>query len=687
MPDETEVETERSRNTPPLALEAAAIDRLQALNAKLFRAPDAAAVLAATMDAARTLLHADMGSAEIFDPETGYLELVASQGFAFELPPDKRRVKVGNGSICALALTAGRQVVLDDILAEPRCAEVHTAARLAKIRGALATPLFNRNGTVVAVISTYFHRPHSPPEIELRILDLLVRQATHLMERFRAEEALRRSERQFSALFEQAACGIARVGVDERITLVNDRFCEILGRTREDLLTKRISDVTHPDDVPRSLELFHAAQRDARSYTMEKRYLRPDGSLVWVAIDVSAICDASGATMATMGICQDITLRKQVEEALREADRRKDEFLATLAHELRNPLSPIVNGLELLTGEGRDPVFFDEIHATLTRQAQHMVRLVDDLLDVSRITRGKIELRRSRVDVAAIVASAVETARPVIDAGGHALTVRLPERPLIVDADASRLSQVLSNLLNNAAKYMEPGGEITIEASREDGEAVVSVVDCGIGIPPELLERIFDLFTQADQSMERSHSGLGVGLTIAKRLVEMHDGTVIARSAGADRGSELVVRLPICADQELAPEPAADAEPEAVPRRVLVIDDNESVLKSLCLLLKALGHEVRGANNGHAGVALGAEFRPEAVLLDLAMPQVSGFETARLLREQPWGRDVVLVALSGWGQEEHRQRTKQAGFDHHFVKPIDGRQLQALLADLERVRV
>jgi PAS domain S-box-containing protein len=680
MRDRTEIEIGR----PPLTLEAAAIDRLQALNAKLFLAPDTVAVLTETMDAAQTLLQADMSSAELYDQQSGYLELIASRGFAAELPPDKRRVKVGNGSVCALALAAGRQVVLEDLLADPRCAEVHDAARLANIRGALATPLTNRNGTVVAVISAYFHHPHLPTNAELRILDLLSHQATHLVERFHAEEALRRSERQFTALFEQAACGIASVGPDERIVLVNDRFCEILGRTREDLLSKRIRDITHPDDVARSVKLFHDAQVDGRAYTMEKRYVRPDGSIVWVAIDVSALIEEGGTPLGTMGICQDITHRKQTEAALLEADRRKDEFLATLAHELRNPLSPIVNGLELLTGEGRDPEFFDDIHATLTRQARHMVRLVDDLLDVSRITRGKIELRKDRVDIATIVSSAVETARPVIDEAGHRLKVELPDRPLIVDADASRLSQVLSNLLNNAAKFTEPGGEITITAARTGHEAVVRVIDRGIGIPRELLERIFDLFVQADPSMERSHAGLGVGLTIAKRLVEMHGGTIVARSEGPDRGSELIVRLALDEDQALEGEEDSPAGRDAVPRRVLVIDDNASVLKSLCLLLRALGHDVRGANESDAALGIGAEFRPEAVLLDLAMPKCSGFETARLIRERPWGRNVLLVALTGWGQEEHRQRTKQAGFDQHFVKPIEGWQLQALLAKLER---
>jgi PAS domain S-box-containing protein len=510
----------------------------------------------------------------------------------------------------------------------------------------------------------------------------LIQQATHLLERFQAVEALRRSEQQFTALFEQAACGIASVQADERIALVNDRFCEIVGRTREELLGKRIRDITHPDDVAQSVQLFANAKRDGRSYTMEKRYVRPDGSIVWVSIDVSSLSIGRGEPLATMGICQDITSRKQTEAALREADRRKDEFLATLAHELRNPLSPIVNGLELLSAVGRDPQFFDDIHGILTRQARHMVRLVDDLLDVSRITRGKIELRKDRVDVAAIVQSAVETARPGIDAAGHRLQVVLPEHPLIVEADASRLSQVLSNLLNNAAKFMEHGGEITIAAERDGNDAVVRVIDQGIGIPEHLLERIFDLFTQVDTSLERSHSGLGVGLTISKRLVVLHGGTIVARSAGPGRGSELVVRLALDPVQTLDGDNDRYLDGDVVPRRVLVVDDNASVLKSLCLLLRSLGHEVRGANGGRAAVSLAAEFRPEAVLLDLAMPECNGYETAALIREQPWGRNVLLVALTGWGQEEHRQRTKQAGFDRHFVKPIEGWQLQALLAKL-----
>ena len=340
-----QAELGRDRGETGLTLEAAAIDRLQSLNAKLFRAPDAIAVLTETMDAARTLLDADMGSAELYDPKTGELELVAARGFAFDLPSDARRVKPGSGSICALALEARRQVAVEDILAEPRCEPVHAASRMAGVRGALATPLFDHAGTLIAVVSVYFARPHRPAEAELRILDLLLHQATHLVERFYAEDALRSSERLFAALFEQAACGIASVDLDGRLKMVNDRFCEILGRTRAELLTQRVLDLTHPDDVPRNLELLDRALKEGRPYAMEKRYLRGDGMEVWVSVDVSPLYDARGTTVATMGICQDITQRKQTEEALREADRRKDEFLAMLAHELRNPLAPIVNAL------------------------------------------------------------------------------------------------------------------------------------------------------------------------------------------------------------------------------------------------------------------------------------------------------------------------------------------------------
>ena len=670
-----------------LDAELAAINRLQALNARLFRAPDVSAVLIETMEAAQTLLGADMGSTQIYDPDSDALKLVAQRGLGQEFSDYYQTVTLGQHSACALALASKEREIFEDAFTDPRAESDRAVIRASGIRGVLATPLVNRDGNVIAMISSYFRKPYRASERELRLLDLYVRQATHLIERFQAEEALRESEQQFSALFHQAACGIARVDLSGRVTMVNDCYCEILGRPREELVKLRIRDLTHGDDLPRNMELLRAAIEDGRSYSMEKRYLRPDGTVVWATVYVSAIRDANGTPVAVMGICQDITTRKQTEEALREADRRKDEFLATLAHELRNPLAPICNGLELLQVAGRDPALFDGVHATMTRQTQQLVRLVDDLLDVSRITRGKIELRKSRIDVASIIASAIETAGPVIEGWGHRLAVSLPEYSLVIDADASRLAQVVSNLLNNAAKYTPPGGTIEVQVERVGGEAVVSVRDSGIGIPPEMLDRIFDLFAQVDRSMERSSAGLGIGLTIVRRLVEMHGGTVAARSPGVDGGSEFIVRLPLDSSQARAPDPVAAAREHTAKRqRVLVVDDNESAVSTLTLLLQTLGHEVRAAGDGVEGLRLAEAFRPDIVLLDLAMPKQNGYETARRIRAHPWGRDMVLVALTGWGQQEYRRRTEEAGFDHHFVKPIEAQQLRKLLAQHQSTR-
>jgi PAS domain S-box-containing protein len=665
-----------------LTLEAAAIVQLQALNARLFQAPDVESVLIETMNAACTLLDTQMGSTFMYHPESQAMEHVADRGLSPLFAAQFKTVRVGDSSACAMAFERREPVVIPDTWAEPACAPMASLLRALEIRGVVAAPLLNHDGEVMALVSVYFPKPHLASAAELRIFDLLISQATHLLERFQSVEALRRSQQQFAALFEQAACGIARVDLDGRLTMVNDRYCQILGRPREELLGERILDFTHPDDVPRNAELMDGAIQDARSYAMEKRYVRPNGTAVWTTVDVSTICDAHGKPVEVMGICQDISARKATEDALREADHRKDEFLATLAHELRNPLAPICNGLELLTGEGKDPEFFDDIHATLTRQAQHMVRLVDDLLDVSRITRGKIDLRKSRVDVASIIHNASETAEPIINESGHRLALSLPDKPLIIDADASRLSQVVCNLLNNAAKYMQPGGEIALTADTADGDVLIRVRDSGIGIEPELLDKIFGLFTQVDRSMERSQSGLGVGLTIVKRLVEMHGGSVFARSDGLGRGSEFTVRLPLAADQTLDDREADRAQHEpSRPKRVLVVDDNASVRKALVLLLESLGHEAHAAADGVEALAAAEALRPDVVLLDLAMPRLNGFDAARGIRKQPWGRKMVLVALTGWGLEEHRRTTREAGFDHHFVKPVDGRALQALLSD------
>jgi signal transduction histidine kinase len=371
-------------------------------------------------------------------------------------------------------------------------------------------------------------------------------------------------------------------------------------------------------------------------------------------------------------------------EALREADRRKDEFLAMLAHELRNPLAPIRNALQILKMPRVDEATAGRSRDVMERQVHHLVRLVDDLLDVSRVMRGKIELRRERVELAAVVARAVETVQPLVDARRHELSVRLPPEPLPLDADPVRLAQVVGNLLTNAARYTEPGGRIRLAAERSGGEAVLRVRDDGIGIAPDVLPHVFELFVQADHAAARAQGGLGVGLTLVKNLVGLHGGSVEAHSGGPGEGSEFVVRLPLAAPGGGGEPAGGGAEPAPPPgRRLLVVDDNVDAADSLAVLLRLRGHEVRVAYGGAAALEAAEAYTPDVVFLDIGMPGMDGYEVARLLRRRPGLGGVVLAALTGWGQEEDRRRTADAGFDHHLVKPVDPEAVAAVLVGVK----
>jgi len=359
--------------------------------------------------------------------------------------------------------------------------------------------------------------------------------------------------------------------------------------------------------------------------------------------------------------------------ALQEADRRKDEFLAILAHELRNPLAPIRTAVQLL--RKRDLAETQNMRAreVIERQVQHLVCLIDDLLDVSRITRGMITLQRERVLIDAVVARAVETARPLIDARKHELALDLPEELLSVEGDPTRLVQIVGNILHNAAKFMEPGGRIVLSVSREDSYAVISVRDFGLGIQADLVSKIFDLFSQVHQKPETSHGGLGIGLALVRRLVEMHGGVVTANSEGLGKGTELVVRLPVIGVQSaVVALPTTDSKrpPQVSPRRILVADDNNDAVEALALQLRLAGHEVRSANDGLEALEVAETFAPQVVLLDLGMPRMDGYETAREIRRKWWGKSATLVALTGWGGQQDRQKTTDAGFDAHLVKPV-----------------
>ena len=359
--------------------------------------------------------------------------------------------------------------------------------------------------------------------------------------------------------------------------------------------------------------------------------------------------------------------------ALQEADRRKDEFLAILAHELRNPLAPIRTAVQLL--RKRDLAETQNMRAreVIERQVQHLVCLIDDLLDVSRITRGMITLQRERVLIDAVVARAVETARPLIDARKHELALELPEELLSVEGDPTRLVQIIGNILHNAAKFMEPGGRIVLSVSREDSYAVISVRDFGLGIQADLVSKIFDLFSQVHQKSETAHGGLGIGLALVRRLVEMHGGVVTANSEGLGKGTELVVRLPVIGVQStVVALPTTDSKrpPQVSPRRILVADDNSDAVEALALQLRLAGHEVRSANDGLEALEVAETFAPQVVLLDLGMPRMDGYEAAREIRRKWWGKSATLVALTGWGGQQDRQKTTDAGFDAHLVKPV-----------------
>jgi signal transduction histidine kinase/ActR/RegA family two-component response regulator len=435
-----------------------------------------------------------------------------------------------------------------------------------------------------------------------------------------------------------------------------------------------------PEELP--LQVAAASGRDVENAELTLAF--EDGRVCTIYGNAAPLFGPEGERRGAIAAFVDITALKQAQHQLQEADRRKDEFLATLAHELRNPLAPISNAAQFLKLRGlSDPSLGWGIDV-ISRQVQTMARLLDDLLDVSRISRNKLILRRQRIDLAAVVARAVETSRPLIDAAGHEFTVSLPAEPVMLDADPMRLAQVLSNLLNNAAKYTESGGHIRLVAARRGDEVDISVEDDGIGIAPDMLPRLFQIFSQAEPALERSRGGLGIGLSLVRGLVEMHGGTIAAHSAGLGRGSRFTLRLPVQQSQperELAA-PARNAAPTPAHLGVLVADDNHDSADTMASMLEAVGYQVFVAYDGAEAIRLAQEHHPAVALLDIGMPRRNGYEVCRHLRSQPWGRDMCLIALTGWGQEADRRRATTAGFDHHLVKPVEPGGILGMLASL-----
>jgi PAS domain S-box-containing protein len=526
--------------------------------------------------------------------------------------------------------------------------------------------------------------------------EFILRAIEDITERRRAEEQRRELETRFTSLVKNIKeHAIFTLDPGGRITSWNVEAERILGYSGAEVLGKSFGIIFTPEDVAQGLPGLELRTALAQGRAEDERWhLRKNGERFWALGIVTPTCDAHGNHTGFSKILRDMTERKAAQdllqhqaEALKEADRRKDEFLAMLAHELRNPLAPIRTGLDRMRLKVPPDSSLHPVMDMVERQLEQMTRLVDDLLDVSRITRGKITLHKERVGLHAVITQAVETARPLIDARQHDLTYT-PSPELLLEADPTRLAQALSNVLSNAAKYTEKGGRIWLTVERDKGEAVVRVRDNGIGLEPAMLPTIFDLFTQANQAHKHSPGGLGVGLTVAKRLVEMHGGSVTAHSGGEGQGSEFVFRLPLLKESGGA-ETAVRGGMEspgrtAGRRRILLVDDLADVAEDMAALVReAFGHEARTAHDGPTALRVAAAFRPELVLLDIGLPGMSGYEVARRLRELPGLGDAVLAALTGWGQEDDRRRAQEAGFNHHLVKPVGLKELQRLLAGLQ----
>jgi PAS domain S-box-containing protein len=517
--------------------------------------------------------------------------------------------------------------------------------------------------------------------------DLILLAIEDITERKQAEVAVQTSEVRYRRLFQTAKDGILILDANTlKIIDANPFMTELLGYTYDEFLGRELWEIG----------LFGDKQASQAAYQelKEKGYIRydqlpletKDGKRAEVEF-VSNVYQVDHRPIAQCNI-RDISERSRLErktheqaEALADLHRRKDEFLAMLSHELRNPLAPILNAVQLLRLQKDESGLQQRARMIIERQIGQLVHLVDDLLEVSRISTGRIHLQREQLDMRAIVECGVETVRPFIEQRRHALAVRLPPSPIWIDCDATRLEQVVVNLLNNAAKYTEERGHIWLSLEQTGNEAVLRVRDSGVGIAPDLMPRIFDLFTQAERSLARSQGGLGIGLCLVQRLVEIHGGKVAAQSS-LGQGSEFVVRLPVVLTAELhsLSSPAEKAKPTGRSLRVLVVDDNLDMAGSLELLLRDSGHDVRMAHDGPTALEAARDYRPDVVLLDIGLPELDGYEVAKRMRQQPALQNVVLVAMTGYGQESDRQRAQDAGFVHHLVKPAHFEQVQKILA-------
>jgi PAS domain S-box-containing protein len=583
----------------------------------------------------------------------------------------------------------GKSHWVPDVIQDEHFVRAEVAARIG-LHGAFACPV-SFDGNVMGVIEFFSREIREPDADLLEMMSTLGGQIGQFIQRRQAEANLEEAEERTRSVVEHVIDGV--ITIDDRGTIqtFNPAAERLFGCQAQEAIGRNVN-ILMPDPYRSEHDGYIArylksGQANVIGIGREVFGIRRDGSTFPMELSVSEF-HFRGRRHFT-GIVRDITERKRNEDELREiaaklseANRRKTEFLATLAHELRNPLAPIRTGLELMKMARGDEATLEETRSVMERQTRQLIALVDDLLDVSRITRGKLELRKCRIKLSDVVQSAVEASTPFIEEAGHKLVVSVPQQPIHLDADPNRLAQVVSNLLNNAAKYTPEGGHIWLSVERQGNEVLIAIRDDGLGIAHEMQERIFEMFAQIDRPMEKGYTGLGIGLTLVKSLTEMHGGRIEVRSDGVNQGSEFIARLPILDEMPVTEEtpPTLREAASAGKLRVLVVDDNKAAMEILAKVVKMLGNEVHTASDGQDGVAAAAVFLPDIILMDIGMPKMNGYEAARQIRQQPWGATMYLVALTGWGQDEDKRRTKEAGFDYHLVKPAEPSELKRLFA-------
>ena len=614
------------------------------------------------------------------------------------LPDITGRWKVEDfGPGCVEDMLAGRPYVVEDTDTDRRIGPEHLAAyRATGIRAVVCVPLL-KGGRFTAAMAVHQKVPRRFTADEIELVATVTARCWEALERVGtrhdAERAIIQNRSRLNYVARLSGVGFWYCPLPFSDLFWDERVKEHFHLPADAAVTmKEFYERMHPEDREPTRVDIETAIRERDIYDTVYRTVNPQtGDVKWIRAIGGATYAADGTPTYFDGVTVDVSAQKRDQERLarvlnreraqarllEEQDRRKDEFLATLAHELRNPLAPIRTGLHFLRmgGTGEQAT---RTHEMMERQLRHLVRMVDDLLDISRITLGKVELKKERVDFRNVLGSALETTRPLVEASNHELAVRLPAGPLPLDADPTRLAQVLANLVNNAAKYTPSGGRIQLSAEVEEDTLIVRVCDTGIGIPAEMLSRVFDIFTQVGRSIDHSQGGLGIGLTLVRRLLDMHGGSVVAESAGINQGSTFTLKLPLARRGETPEAVVAPAATQRV-RRILIVDDNTDAAETLAMLLNLEGHLTRVAHDGEAALNAAVEFQPDTVFLDIGMPGMNGYETAQRLREAH-GNAMRIIALTGWGAEEDRRLANHAGFDRHLVKPVDPAVLASALA-------